>query len=114
MDHIRVVHRPRLLSDNGPCYVSRELAEYLETHHLAHTRGAPYHPMTQGKIERYRELCTKATFLLYSDLLYSDGNRANVRVDHDAGVRTNSRCRASAAQAQNTWILSSGESLWQK
>ena len=53
IDQVRVVHRPRLLSDNGPCYVSGELAAYLETHQLAHTRGAPYHPMTQGKIERY-------------------------------------------------------------
>ncbi len=48
-----MVHRPRLLSDNGPCYVSQELAAYLATHQLAHTRGGPYHPMTQGKIERY-------------------------------------------------------------
>ncbi len=53
VDQVRVVHRPRLLSDNGPCYVSGELAEYLETHRMSHTRGAPYHPMTQGKIERY-------------------------------------------------------------
>ena len=47
------VHRPRLLSDNGPCYVSQELADYLDKHSLTHTRGAPYHPMTKGKIERY-------------------------------------------------------------
>ena len=53
VDQVRVEHRPRLLSDNGPCYVSAELATYLETHQLTHTRGAPYHPMTQGKIERY-------------------------------------------------------------
>ena len=53
VDRVRVSHRPRLLSDNGPCYVSGELATYLVTHGLAHTRGAPYHPMTQGKIERY-------------------------------------------------------------
>ena len=53
IDHIPVAHRPRLLSDNGPCYVSGDLASYLETHGLGHTRGAPYHPMTQGKIERY-------------------------------------------------------------
>ena len=53
VDQVRVVHRPRLLSDNGPCYVSQELATYLETHGIGHTRGAPYHPMTQGKIERY-------------------------------------------------------------
>ncbi len=53
VDRIQVRHRPRLLSDNGPCYVSQELATYLDTHGLGHTRGAPYHPMTQGKIERY-------------------------------------------------------------
>ncbi len=37
LDRVRVRQRPRLLSDNGP----------------SHTRGKPYHPMTQGKIERY-------------------------------------------------------------
>ena len=40
-------------SDNGPCYVSGELKNYLEKQGMTHTRGAPYHPMTQGKIERY-------------------------------------------------------------
>jgi putative transposase len=49
----KVLHRPRLLSDNGPCYVSAALKEYLEQQGMAHTRGRPYHPMTQGKIERY-------------------------------------------------------------
>ena len=53
VDQVRVEHRPRLLSDNGPCYVSGELREYLSHHRMQHTRGAPYHPMTQGKIERY-------------------------------------------------------------
>jgi transposase InsO family protein len=53
VDRIRVRHRPRLLSDNGPAYVSKALAEYLSDLGMRHTRGAPYHPMTQGKIERY-------------------------------------------------------------
>jgi putative transposase len=53
VDQVRVRHRPRLLSDNGPCYVSGALAAYLSQHGLSHTRGKPYHPMTQGKIERY-------------------------------------------------------------
>ena len=53
VDRVPVVHRPRLLSDNGPCYLSQQLATYLDTHGLPHTRSAPYHPMTQGKIERY-------------------------------------------------------------
>ena len=53
LKRVPVVHRPRLLSDNGPCYLSGQLATYLTAHGLAHTRSAPYHPMTQGKIERY-------------------------------------------------------------
>jgi transposase InsO family protein len=53
VDRVPVVHRPRLLSDNGPCYLSGQLATYLETCGLPHPRSTPYHPMTQGKIERY-------------------------------------------------------------
>jgi transposase InsO family protein len=50
---VSVRHRPRLLSDNGPCYVSKSLAEWMDENEMSHTRGKPYHPMTQGKIERY-------------------------------------------------------------
>jgi putative transposase len=50
---VSVRHKPRLLSDNGPCYLSGELQKYLESKEISHTRGAPYHPMTQGKIERF-------------------------------------------------------------
>ena len=55
LEQANVVHRPRLLSDNGPCYISGELAEYLEDKGMTHTRGAPYHPQTQGKIERWHQ-----------------------------------------------------------
>jgi putative transposase len=51
--HVR--HRPRLLSDNGSSYVSGELAEWLDKQHMSHVRGAPYHPQTQGKIERWHQ-----------------------------------------------------------
>jgi transposase InsO family protein len=50
---IKIRHRPRLLSDNGPCYVSGQLKNYLKERNIDHTRGRPYHPMTQGKIERF-------------------------------------------------------------
>ena len=53
LSEARVRHRPRLLSDNGPCYISGELKTWLRKQDIEHTRGAPYHPMTQGKIERY-------------------------------------------------------------
>jgi transposase InsO family protein len=34
-------------------YISGELKQYLADQGFTHTRGKPYHPMTQGKIERY-------------------------------------------------------------
>jgi putative transposase len=53
VEHVQVVQRPRLLSDNGACYISHELKKYLESLEIRHVRTKVYHPMTQGKIERY-------------------------------------------------------------
>ena len=50
-----VQHKPRLLSDNGSSYISEELAEWLDEKRMSHVRGAPYHPQTQGKIERWHQ-----------------------------------------------------------
>ena len=50
-----VVHRPRLLSDNGASYVATDLAQWLDRQEMDHVRGAPYHPQTQGKIERWHQ-----------------------------------------------------------
>ena len=44
---------PKLLSDNGSCYIANDLATYLLDKGMEHTRGRPLHPQTQGKIERY-------------------------------------------------------------
>jgi len=55
LDRAKVLHRPRLLSDNGSSYVSDDLAKWMERHNMAHVRGASYHPMTQGKIERWHQ-----------------------------------------------------------
>jgi len=54
-DQVDVRHRPRLLSDNGASYVAGELAEWLDDKGMDHVRGAPYHPQTQGKIERWHQ-----------------------------------------------------------
>lgn len=51
---IKTKQRPRLLSDNGSCYIARELKEYLKNNHqIDQLHGRPMHPQTQGKIERY-------------------------------------------------------------
>ncbi len=54
-EHAHVKHRPRQLSDNGPSYIAEELADYLGKNGMDHVRGAPFHPQTQGKIERWHQ-----------------------------------------------------------
>ena len=55
LEQANVAHRPRLLSDNGSSYISGDLATWLKDRDMQHVRGAPYHPMTQGKIERWHQ-----------------------------------------------------------
>jgi transposase InsO family protein len=53
MTDIRVEDRTVLLSDNGAGYVSRQFGEYLRLVGVRHIVASPYHPQTNGKIERY-------------------------------------------------------------
>lgn len=48
-DQVDVVHKPRLLSDNGSSYVSTDLPEWLQNKGMKHSRGAPYHPKRRAK-----------------------------------------------------------------
>ena len=46
--------RPKLLSDNGSCYIASDLKSYLKDEvGMDQIHGRPMHPQTQGKIERY-------------------------------------------------------------
>ena len=75
LDQTRPDHRPRLLSDNGPSYIAGDLSDWLEEQGMKHTRGKPYHPMTQGKIERWH-LSLKSRILLENYYLPGDLERA--------------------------------------
>jgi len=54
-DRATVRHMPRLLSDNGSSYIAGDLGTWLEGKGMDHVRGAPNHPQTQGKIERWHQ-----------------------------------------------------------
>ena len=82
LDQAEVPCRPRLLSDNGPSYVANDLSDWLEEQGMRHTRGKPYHPMTQGKIERWH-LSLKSRILLENYFLPGDLERSITDfVDH--------------------------------
>ena len=61
-NQVHVAHRPRLLSDNGSSYVSTDLADWLQDKGMKHSRGAPYHPQTQGKIPSRRRCACLPVF----------------------------------------------------
>ena len=78
LDDVAIKKRPRLLSDNGPSYVAKDLGNWLDEQGMAHTRGKPYHPMTQGKIERWH-LSLKSRILLEN--YYLPGDLTNAVAD---------------------------------
>jgi putative transposase len=48
--------RPKLLSDNGACYVAADLKTFLQKKGIIPVHGKICHPQTQGKIERYHRI----------------------------------------------------------
>jgi transposase InsO family protein len=56
--------KPVLLSDNGSGFSSDLLAKYLKEHGIRHIFGKPYHPQTQGKVERFNRRIKEGVCLL--------------------------------------------------
>jgi transposase InsO family protein len=55
MTDVPVEDRTKLLSDNGAGYVPRAFGNYLRLVGIGHILSAPFHPQTNGKVERYQQ-----------------------------------------------------------
>jgi transposase InsO family protein len=74
MDDVPVQDRTKLLSDNGSGYVSRAFQEYLHQVGIRHILASPYHPQTNGKLERYhRTLKTEVNQVPYEVVSVLEG-----------------------------------------
>ena len=55
----------RVMSDNGPAYVSKAFAKACRTLGLRHIRTRPYTPRTNGKAERFiQTLCKEWAYAM--------------------------------------------------
>ena len=62
------LERPKALTDNGPGFTAEHLCAYLKAQGIRHIFGRPYHPQTQGKIERFnRKIKDDVCLVVYSD-----------------------------------------------
>jgi hypothetical protein len=113
LDKVGADRRPRLLSDNGPSYAANDLSDWLEGQGKKHTREKPYHPMTQGKIERWH-LSLKSPILLESYYLPGDLERAVAdfveHYNHRRYLETSTTSRPLTSTSAEASASSSGES----
>ena len=86
-DRATVAHKPRLLSDNGSSYISGELADWLRERDMDHVRGAPNHPQTQGKIERWHQKLKNRILLENHYLPGALAQAIGAFIDHYNNVR---------------------------
>jgi putative transposase len=47
--------KPRVISDNGPQFIAKDLKEFIRISGITHVRTSPYYPQSNGKIERWHK-----------------------------------------------------------
>ena len=46
---------PRIISDNGPQFISKDFKEFIRISGMTHVKTSPYYPQSNGKLERYHK-----------------------------------------------------------
>jgi transposase InsO family protein len=45
--------RPRIISDNGPQFISKDFKEFIRISGMTHVKTSPFYPQSNGKLERF-------------------------------------------------------------
>jgi len=82
---------PRIISDNGPQFISKDFKEFIRISGMTHVKTSPYYPQSNGKLERYHKTIKSTCIRANTPLSLDDCQRLVTDfVDHYNNVRLHS------------------------
>jgi transposase InsO family protein len=66
---------PRIISDNGPQFISKDFKEYIRISGMTHVKTSPYYPQSNGKLERYHKTIKSTCIRVNTPLSLDDAKR---------------------------------------
>jgi transposase InsO family protein len=66
---------PRIISDNGPQFLSRDFKEFIRISGMTHVKTSPYYPQSNGKIERFHKTIKQECIRPKTPLTLEDAQR---------------------------------------
>jgi len=83
--------KPRVISDNGPQFISKDFKEFIRTSGMTHVKTSPYYPQSNGKLERYHRTVKGTCIRVKTPLSLEDArNLVTDFVDHYNNKRLHS------------------------
>ena len=67
--------RPRIISDNGPQFISKDFKEFIRISGMTHVKTSPYYPQSNGKLERYHKTIKGSCIRVHTPLSLDDAYR---------------------------------------
>ena len=67
--------RPRIISDNGPQFISKDFKEFIRISGMTHVKTSPYYPQSNGKLERYHKTIKGTCIRVQTPLSLEDAIR---------------------------------------
>jgi len=66
---------PRIISDNGPQFISKDFKEFVRISGMTHVKTSPYYPQSNGKLERYHRTIKSTCIRVNTPLSLDDCQR---------------------------------------